>query len=382
MQLPENYKGREQAFVKHELLKAYLERLFMIIGQHHRNICYVDCFAGPWQEGGTDLQDTSIAISLEIMRKCRIGLSTQLRKDIQFRALFIEKDKRAFAKLDSFLKNQNDKDIETTAINGEFYDLRQDILKWCGEHDFAFFFIDPKGWRHCVEITTLLPLLQRRNSEYLINFMFDFLLRTHTQEPFKEQMMEIFGEIPNTEGMNPTQRENHLMKLYCQHLKNAQPSIEGTPRSAYVKVLDPYKDRTKYDLVYLTRHPKGITVFMEASEKLDLVQKNVRAQAKQVRRIERSGQGEFFAAEAKVKDDEIDLSEVKDYWLNKLSPEPKRFGIVELADMLEDTGWFISDFQNAFRELEKEGKTKNLDATRSRPVNAVNFDKNENLIRI
>lgn len=268
--------------------------------------------------------------------------------------------------------------------NGDFIDLREDILKWCGPDDFAFFFIDPKGWRYAVEIPTLSPLLQRRNSEYLINFMLDFLLRAHTQENYQKHMLEVFGEVPNTDGMSPKQRENHLLKLYREHLKKAQPSVEGKPRSAYVKVLDPCKDRTKYDLVYLTRHPKGITVFMEASEKLDLVQKTVRAQAKQDRRIEQSGQRELFAAETALKDDEdrIELSVVKDYWLKKLSPEPKRFGIVQLADMLEETGWFISDFQNAFRELDTEGKAKNLDAKRTRPVNTVNFDENENLKRI
>ncbi len=383
MQIPENYKGREQAFVKHRLLEAYLERLFMIVGQHQKRICYVDCFAGPWQEGSTDLKDTSIGISVDIMRKCHEGL-LKMGHAVQFRALFIEQNKKAFSKLKLFLSDQTSKEIELTPRNGDFIDLLEDILKWCGPDDFAFFFIDPKGWRHAVEIPTLRPLLQRRNSEYLINFMFDFLLRAHTQDPYKEQMMEIFGEVPNTDGMTPKQRETHLLKLYREHLKKAQTPMGGTPRAAHVKVLDPCKDRTKYDLVYLTRHAKGITVFMEASEKLDLVQKTVRAQAKQDRRIEKSGQGELFAAKTEVKDDEdrVELSVVKDYWLKKLSPGAKRFGIVQLADMLEETGWFISDFQNAFRELENEGKVKNLDAKRGRPVHAVNFEKEENLKRI
>ncbi len=47
-----------------------------------------------------------------------------------------------------------------------------------------FSFIDPTGWKNVVEIDTLLPLLQRRHSEYLINFMFDFILRAHNQELF------------------------------------------------------------------------------------------------------------------------------------------------------------------------------------------------------
>jgi len=55
MSVPEHYHGPEQAYIKHRLLKAYLERLFMIIGQHQSCIRYVDCFSGPWQEGSENL---------------------------------------------------------------------------------------------------------------------------------------------------------------------------------------------------------------------------------------------------------------------------------------------------------------------------------------
>jgi three-Cys-motif partner protein len=380
--IPENYKGREQAFIKHTLLKAYLERLFMIIGKYHKRICYVDCFAGPWQDEGVDLEDTSIAIAIDIMRKCRVGLQSKFNTNISFRALFIEKDERAFLKLSTFLKKQNYEGIQTEAFNGDFFELRQNILKWCGPDDFAFFFIDPTGWSNVVEIPTLRPLLERSNSEYLINFMFDFVVRSHTQEPLKNRMLEIFGEVPNTEGMTPKERESHLLKLYCGQLKQAQSSNDDNPRSAYVKVLDPYKNRTKYHLVYLTRHPKGITVFMEESEKVDFIQREVRAKTKQDRCIENSGQTEMFAASCTLsEDDKRDLEVVKNYWLSRLSLIPKKFGIDELADMLEETGWFKSDFQNAFKELERENKVKNIDAKGKRHVNAVNFENGEFLKR-
>lgn len=354
----------------------------MIVGPYQKRICYIDCFAGPWQEGGSDLKDTSIAISLDIMRKCRKGL-LERGKEVQFRALFIERDKNAFKKLKAFLEENSYAGIETTSLHGEFLELRKDIVQWCGTEDFTFFFIDPTGWID-IDIPTLLPLLQRPKSEYLINFMFDFLRRAYPQKTYEEHMKEIFGTVTNTKGMTPGQKETLLLKLYRDQLKISQISSSEKPRSAYIKVKDPLKDRTKYYLIYLTRHPKGIQVFMEVSADLDLVQKTVRAQAKQDRRIEQSGQRELFSAATEVKDDEdrVELSVVKDYWLKKLSPEPKRFGIVELADMLEETGWFISDFQNAFRELVTEGKAKNLDAKRTRPVNTVNFDENENLKRI
>jgi three-Cys-motif partner protein len=377
----EDYIGREQTFIKHNLLKSYLERLFMIVGKYQESISYVDCFAGPWQEGRDDLRDTSIAISLNIMKKCQEGLS-QFGKNVQFNALYIEKDKESFDKLESFLSKNEWNKMNVKALHGEFHELRDHILKWCGEGNFTFFFVDHTGWRKAIEIPTLYPLLQRQDSEYLINFMFDFVLRAHTQTQFEEQMKEIFGEVLDTTGMTPKEREVCFMKQYRKCLKSTQPSTTRKPRSAYVKVLYPQKDRTEYELVYLTRHPLGIVVFMEESAKLDLIQKKVRAQAKQNHRVEKSGQKEFPSAFTKIKyeDDKIGLSEVKDYWLSKLSYEPKQFGIEEFADMIEETDWFINDFQVAFKELHDEGKTENLEAKNieRRQTLFVNYKANKN----
>jgi len=382
MEIPDDYKGREHSFIKHRLLEAYIQRLFMIIGQYESRICFVDCFAGPWKAESDNLKDTSIAISLNIMKECYESLKKQGKK-VQFKALYIEKNREAYKILNSFLNKESTNEVRAESLYGDFYSLRADILKWCGDNDFTFFFIDPKGWKNVVEIDTLRPLLQRKRSEYLINFMFDFILRVHNQAIFEEHMIRIFGEIPDTNGMRPLEREEYLLDLYRTHLKNAQPDIKSQKsRSAYVKILDSYKDRTKYDLVYLTRHPLGIKVFMEASEKLDLDQKSVRAKVKQKRRIDKSGQMELFPAEINIPNgNKTNLSEVKNYWQSKLTKEPKRFGYEELADMLEETGWFISDFQKAFNELISEGKAKNLNASRKRPVHAVHFEKGEFLRR-
>lgn len=379
----ELYKGREQARFKHELLEAYLERLFMIVGQHQRTICYVDCFAGPWQAKGNDLEDTSIAVSLDIIRKCRDGLRAK-GHDVRFKALFVEKDPMAYAKLDAYLSGRKDESIQTSSLKGEFIDLRKEILSFCSYDSFTFFFVDPTGWKDAVELSTLDPLLRRPNSEFLINFMYEFLVRTHTQQTFAEDMRRIFGEVPDTSGMTAEVREEYLVRRYRENLKTVVPARGGKPRTACVKVKKVLKERTLYHLVYLTRHPKGITEFMAASDGLDLVQKRLRALAKQGTQIEESGQMVLIGADESITKEggRADLSEVKAYWLTKLSSAPRCFGITELADMLEDTGWFASDFQKAFKELESEGKVKNQDARKTRPVNAVNFDKGEMLVKL
>ena len=381
--IPDNYKGREHAFIKHTLLRSYIERLFMIVGQagHQKTICFVDCFAGPWQEGTDDCSDTSIAISLDIMNKCR-GALLKRKKYVNFRALFIEKKKKPYDKLCTFLKDNACDGVKAEAKHGDFFQLRDEILKWTGNKDFTFFFIDPTGWRRVVEDETLLPLLKRQNSEYLINFMYKFIRRTVPQSSFERHMIEIFGKVPDTAGMSPDQKETYLLKLYLTHLKKIQGSSRLKPRAAKVRVLDPIREETIYYLIYLTRHPKGIVVFMDASEKLDLIQRQVRAETKQNHRVTKSGQLELLPADAETNHDYTGLNEVKEYWLSKLTGEPKRFDIETLADMLEETGWFESDFQKALRELIEEGKVKNIDATRKRSKNVVNFEKKERIKRV
>jgi three-Cys-motif partner protein len=348
----------------------------MIVGQHERTICYVDCFAGPWEEQGDDFEDTSIARSLNIIRKCRDGLNG-MGKTVQFRALFVEQKSKSFRKLQDYLISRKSDGIDTHALNGSFHELLQDILSWCGRDGFVFFFVDPKGWKNAVELPTLTPLLLRPNSEFLINFMYDFLSRTVPQPVFKEEMCSIFGIVPEDQGKSPEQREEYLLTLYRNNLKQAG---DGQPRTACVKVLKPTRDRTLYHLVYLTRHPKGIVVFMEASEKLELVQKKAREQAKQDERVQRSKQQEMFAAAEQIrhKKPEQDLAEVEEYWLNRLTSTPVVYGMDKLADILEETGWFVSDLQKALGGLARKGLVKNLDGTPKRRSKFVYFDANHN----
>lgn len=386
MEVPDQYRGREQTYFKHCLLEAYLERLFMIVGQHERTICYVDCFAGPWEEQGDDLGDTSIARSLNIIKKCRDGLQGN-RKNVRFRALFIEQNGKSFQKLEEYLASREIEGIETQAFKGSFKELIPEILKWCGPHGFVFFFIDPKGWKNAVELPTLAPLLKRPDSEFLINFMYDFLSRTVPQAKFQDDMWNIFGVIPEDQGKSPEQREAYLLSLYRNNLKQVLPAGGKKPRTASVKVLKPTKDRTLYHLVYLTRHPKGIVEFMAASEKLEkleLVQKKARAMAKQDARQKRTKQLDLFSAAEQVsnKPVETDIAPIEQYWLDKLNYAPERYGIEELADMLEETGWFESDFQKAFGELARKGLVKNLDGTPKRRSKFVYFKDGEQLVKV
>ena len=378
MEIPAEYKGREHAYIKHTLLETYLYKLFMIVGQSQPTISYVDCLAGPWDDASEDLSDTSIGRSLATMRNCLERLRAS-GHNVRFRALFVEKDAKKYHRLREYL-DALETPVETESFHGEFDKARHKILDWCGPTAFTFFFVDPLGWKSIIEVPTLEPFLQRGNSEFLINFMFEFILRAHQFHPrHEEDMIKIFEPGSQTDGMTPEQKESCLVKLYRENLKRVQPLQGRKPRSVTVPILRPDKDRTIYHLVYLTRHPLGIVKFMEASESLDFVQKAVRIQAKHDKKIQVTGQGELFGAldNIKVEEGTVPISVVKDYWLRQLTSQPQLFGVDKLADMLEETGWFERNFQEAFHELQLEGKVQNLDdAEKSkRKKKFVHFDK-------
>lgn len=140
--MSDSYSGREQAYIKHTILKSYLQRLFMIVGRSKADVInYVDCFAGPWLSGDVNLADTSIGISLKQLSECKASLLKNFNREVKFRALYIERNPESFRKLQNYLAIRPDDGIETAALAGDYTVLTEEITKWCGRH-FTFFFVD------------------------------------------------------------------------------------------------------------------------------------------------------------------------------------------------------------------------------------------------
>ncbi len=385
--IPETYEGREQAMVKHALLKSYLEKLVLIIGMGakkagHAEICFVDCFAGPWGALNDDLEGTSISLSLKTLAACKEKLAT-LGVDVNMRALYIEKDKGAFERLSAFLGLKAPPTVDQACLHGDFVDLREDILKWCGTSAFTFFFVDPKGWKD-IGIEIMKPLLQRPRSEFLINFAYNFINRTASMTAWQDAMVKLLGSSVNLDGLQSAEREEALVNAYRSSLKACVPSSrpEYRARSAYVTVLDPLHQRTKYHLVYLTSHPMGIIEFMDMSEKADLVQRRVRAAKKIDVREQKTGITDMFGIEPQTEpiDGHCSPDEVDAFWQRSLAAGDRRIGTAEFADILEATNWLPGELQSSLVRLVKAGMVRNLDADASkRRSKPLHFEKAERL---
>jgi three-Cys-motif partner protein len=362
--VPDAYDGREQAFIKHELLESYLEKLFFIVGSalgkdRHIELRYVDCFAGPWGDDTVNLQGTSIAISLHTLDVVRQKLAKN-GVSASISALYVEKDAHAFGRLQGYLRGSTPDGIQAEAWNDDFVARRDDLLRWTGKDAFTFFFIDPKGWKG-IEIETLRPLLGRARSEFLITFMYDFVNRAMSMGDWQDEMADLVGERINLDNMAPREREHAILRTYRTNLKRCVTTRpQFPPRSAYARVLDRARERPKYHLVYVTSHPRGIVEFMTISEGVDLVQKQVRADVRDAERERRTGMTEMFPTTIDPSAGHASPDDVDQFWLEYIDVAIRRVDRKAFADILEDKDWFPGDLQASLVRLIERDEVKNL----------------------
>lgn len=330
MREPEAYRGREQTYLKHFFLEKYLERVAIIIGYHSPEFVYIDGFSGPWRSEDEAFEDTSFRIAVGQLRKVRDALAAK-GKAPRVRCIFVESDASAFADLSKSIEGIAD--MELQALHGEFEQVLPQIISAVGD-SFALTFIDPTGWNGFA-LETISPLLRKRG-EVLVNFMFDFVNRFRCDE--REATTRTFDKLFGGAGWeDAVQRgEGAMLAFYCERLKQRCGFQFGT----YTRVLKPLSDRTYFHLVYATRHPKGLEEFRAVEKRFLREQEQVRAEAKQATRIQKSGQGELFReAEATLSSLESEVKKNHDFagaTLRELLEErsPRRFEEV-LPPMLE-----------------------------------------------
>jgi three-Cys-motif partner protein len=379
------YLGREQALVKHELMGRYLERFMMILGRHCATVCYVDCFAGPWQSSTDDYSDTSFGRAVSILKGCREALKGHGRQ-ANFRALFIEKDDKAFAKLDAYAKSVASEGVSIDVWHGDFSEKITAVANWIGS-EYSFLLIDPLGYKNVIEPSALAPLLAKRNVEALINYMWKFLNLAvgHAGKPsHRENLLRLFGpEMDAVLGSKGLEKEQGLLKLYRAGLiKTSTPTGEGRTRTVSFPVEYPGTTANKYHLIHVTHSALGVLKFAEASAQATKAQDGMRDKVVSKKREDRTGVVDMFGdlGHARTKP----RPKLQDVWMEQFPAVGGivPIGIEKMALFIEQNDCLISDLQEALSELMKEGVLTNLDAKRARPKNVVHYEQNERIQRV
>jgi three-Cys-motif partner protein len=304
-----DYAGREQSYVKHVFLERYLETLVHKTASRYPHIVFVDGFAGPWQSANEKFEDTSFGIALNALRRAKASWKERNR-DVRMSAFLVERDSEVYKKLAQVSERYLDISIKTYST--EFVTVLPQILADIPTDAFAFFLIDPKGWR--IRLNSLEAILARPKSEVIFNFMFDFINRAASIQdplvvsglneliPYGDWRAELAeAERARPGSVTPDERKAILVRAFSgclAHLGKYEYVAETT-------VLRPLKDRPLYCLFYATRHPTGIEVFRDCQVKALMEQSKTRAATKVKYAEASSGQREIFQSLHDMGPDEL-----------------------------------------------------------------------------
>jgi three-Cys-motif partner protein len=266
----EDYVGREQSYVKHVFLESYLERLVHKTASTFAKIVYVDGYAGPWQSTNEQFEDTSFGIALNALLRAKASWK-ELGRNVSMSAYLVERVPAAYQQLTQIPVRYPDISIKTYAA--DFLSVLPEILRDIPSDAFAFFLIDPKGWR--IPLQTLQPMLGRPSSEVIFNFMFDFINRAASITdptvvsgldeliPHGSWRAKLEEAERQTGGLTPDARKAILVDAFSASLAQ----LGKYEYVAETTVLRPLRDRPLYCLFYATRHPMGIEVFRDSQIK-------------------------------------------------------------------------------------------------------------------
>lgn len=287
----ELYAGREQTWVKHQILRKYLQRFAYIIGSNWNAITYIDCFSGPWKVESADFRDSSFYIAIEELRKAQADLAIRNRR-LKLRCLFLEKNKTSYQKLKQYAESVKESD-EIVTLNASVEDSIDKIIDFTKGGGFPFIFIDPTGWTG-FGMDAITPLLQITPGEVLINFMTGDIRRFLEDDASQESLIRLFGSDSfksRVHGLQGLDRVDAAVETYAEEIAR-RGNYSFTPSAS---VLRGEADRARFHLIYGTRHPKGLEVFKEAEKKAMEDMQPIRAEAH--KRKTASTQGELFDPE-------------------------------------------------------------------------------------
>lgn len=269
-EMPGEYHGREQTWLKHRVLEEYLVAWSHKLGSRpDAHLWYVDAFAGPWASQEDDRRDTSVAIGLKALNDAAKTWAGKGRT-VTLHAAFIEREPRSFQALRSFVSEVQGA-VEVHTYEGAFADHAATVGNLIGSHP-AFVFVDPKGWDG-VGLRHVAKLGGRPRRDLLVNVMYDHLNRFKDDERafLRRQMGEFFGL---DEGdLPPGLSEEELMALYRKRLRESG----GMSWVADLAVPLPTRERTYFRLVVAGHHPRVIELFRDVEAKV------IGAEAAQVR---------------------------------------------------------------------------------------------------
>jgi three-Cys-motif partner protein len=250
---------------KHEILRNYLKAWFPILGTTAGRIIYLDGFAGPGiYKGG---EEGSPIIAIKTARDH--VLRSKFKAEIIF--WFIERDSNRATKLKEVLQDRFPSlpDKMSYEVEGaEFAPTLESVLDEMEEKGArlapTFAFLDPFGFSG-LPMELIQRFLTYKKCEVLITFMSGFVNRF--PDDIRERVLNDLYGTPKwkkvNEIKNSEERRNFLIGLYKEQLnKNGAKYVLSFEMVGKTR-------QVIYDLVFGTKHRRGLEVMKEAMWGID-----------------------------------------------------------------------------------------------------------------
>jgi three-Cys-motif partner protein len=246
--------------IKHIILQKYLPPWAIILGSRHRQLAYVDCFAGP---GEYELEGRPVAGSPVIAVKRAIEF-LQNRSDQNLAMYLVEDDPKQVEQLEASLKHlqpyPSNLKVDVRCADSRSY--IPNLLEGLGTLAPSFFLIDPYG--HPLPLPVINKVLRRERTEALINLMWFRINMDLSNSLMRSHLDELFGDDDWRNqpfiGMHGVKRERAFLDYFnsCLACRFVLPfkvryDIEDNQGG----------DRTKYYLLHASNHVKAVLLMKE-----------------------------------------------------------------------------------------------------------------------
>lgn len=252
----------EHTRVKHAILERYLSAWIPILGRSHKELLYIDGFAGPGKY--TNGEHGSPIVALNTARKYKNKSSYNVR------LIFVEKRRTRANTLAKHLSECNTSRLAYEIKSGvEFESVWQELADEYKRNKKAipptFAFLDPFGWKG-IPLSLLKEITNHSRCEIFLTFMYEELNRFLEHPDQVENFRELFGnddwqqEIPKGDAAT---RKRYILNLYRSQLQ------EEVAKYVLYFEMKNANNATKYFLFHATNNLKGVEKMKESMWGLD-----------------------------------------------------------------------------------------------------------------
>lgn len=252
----------DQTAAKHLILRKYLEGWFGVMGHSQPRIVYMDAFAGPGEY--SDGTPGSPLLALDVLRQHK-ALST----GCEFVLLFNEMSKPRHDHLLECLQRDIDSkplpnNVSIRLENSDFISLSREVRDTLDSAKSrlapTFAFLDPFGYSG-LTMEAVNRLFSWSHIDLLVYLDTNSLNRFGTSPTVFAQFESLFGtqDFAAAPPAGASDRLQYFVDLYASQLK----SVCGF---TYTRTFQMRNSRglPTYNLVFGTRHPKGLQLMKEA----------------------------------------------------------------------------------------------------------------------